>query len=58
LGAMKVPESASHLFIVNPFRGGSMSKLFSTHPPTVDRVKRLRELESQWRETIKKQQLD
>ncbi|HCG90448.1 MAG TPA: protease HtpX [Dehalococcoidia bacterium] len=57
-GAMKVPESASHLFIVNPFRGSSMSKLFSTHPPTEVRVKRLRELESEWRETIKKQQSD
>jgi heat shock protein HtpX len=34
--------ATSHLFIVNPFRGGVMTKLFSTHPPTEERVKRLR----------------
>ncbi len=32
--------STSSLFIVNPFRGG-MAGLFSTHPPTEERVKRL-----------------
>ena len=31
----------SHLFIVNPFRGKSMARLFSTHPSTEERVNRL-----------------
>ncbi|MBT8382438.1 MAG: zinc metalloprotease HtpX, partial [Ignavibacteria bacterium] len=34
------PASA-HMFIVNPLRGGGISKLFSTHPPTEERIKRL-----------------
>ncbi|MCD6503457.1 MAG: zinc metalloprotease HtpX [Euryarchaeota archaeon] len=36
--------ATSHLFIVNPFRKGSLVTLFSTHPPTEDRIKRLYEL--------------
>ena len=39
---MKVAEPASHLFIVNPLRGNTMSKLFSTHPPVSERARRLR----------------
>jgi heat shock protein HtpX len=34
----------AHLFIVNPLRGGGVSSLFSTHPATADRVRRLREI--------------
>ena len=38
---MKVAEGASHLFIVNPLRGAALANLFSTHPPTAERVRRL-----------------
>ena len=41
---MKVPEGAAALFIVNPLRGKSMGNLFSTHPPTAERVARLRSM--------------
>ena len=34
------PQTA-HLFIVNPFRPSAIAKLFSTHPPVEERVKRL-----------------
>ncbi|MDQ3991119.1 MAG: zinc metalloprotease HtpX [Actinomycetota bacterium] len=34
----------AHLFIVNPLRGRQRSSLFSTHPPTAERVRRLMDL--------------
>ncbi len=41
---MKVAEGASHLFIVNPLRRANMTKLFSTHPPMEERIKRLQSI--------------
>ncbi|GAB05978.1 zinc metalloprotease HtpX [Gordonia amarae] len=37
-------QSQSHLMIENPFRGGGMSRMFSTHPPTAERIARLQEM--------------
>jgi heat shock protein HtpX len=33
--------ATAHLFIVNPFTGGGLSNLFSTHPSTQERIERL-----------------
>jgi heat shock protein HtpX len=33
--------ATAHLFIINPFTGGGLAKLFSTHPPTEERIARL-----------------
>jgi heat shock protein HtpX len=36
--------ATAHMFIVHPFRGGGLTKMFSTHPPTEERVARLLEM--------------
>lgn len=41
-----VNPSTAHMFIVNPLKGGGIAKLFSTHPPVEDRIKRLQEISS------------
>ncbi|WP_300155190.1 zinc metalloprotease HtpX [Solidesulfovibrio sp.] len=46
--AHRIPMNANpatdNMFIVNPFAGMSMASLFSTHPPTEERIRRLREM--------------
>jgi heat shock protein HtpX len=37
---LETPATA-HLFIVNPLSGGGLSRLFSTHPPIEERIRRL-----------------
>lgn len=37
----KQNTSMAHMWISNPLAGGSMSKLFTTHPPIPDRIRRL-----------------
>ena len=44
---MNVNPATSHMFIVNPLSGisgGGIAKLFSTHPPTEERVARLMDI--------------
>jgi len=36
-----VNPATAHLFIIKPFSGQSMMRLFSTHPSTEDRIVRL-----------------
>ncbi|HEY1269586.1 MAG TPA: zinc metalloprotease HtpX [Candidatus Binatia bacterium] len=44
-GAAQTPMEANpataHMFIVNPLTGGGLMKLFSTHPPMEERIRRL-----------------
>ena len=40
----RASETTSHMFIVNPFSGKSLMKLFSTHPPIEERIRRLQEM--------------
>ena len=41
------------LYLVNPFGDDRLSVMFRTHPPIGDRVRRLRDLDSDWRETLR-----
>jgi heat shock protein HtpX len=45
IGVARVPMDASpataHMFIVNPFTGGGIARMFSTHPSTEERIARL-----------------
>jgi Zn-dependent protease with chaperone function len=36
--------ATAHLFIVNPFSAAGLASLFSTHPSTQERIKRLQEM--------------
>lgn len=41
---MDAPPATAHMYIMKPFGGGGMMKLFSTHPPTEERVAALQRL--------------
>jgi heat shock protein HtpX len=47
-GVAKVPldadPSTAHMFILNPFSGGGLMRIFSTHPATEQRIARLEEM--------------
>jgi heat shock protein HtpX len=42
---LDVPQTQSSLFIVAPFTGEKASRLFMTHPPIEERIRRLMEME-------------
>ena len=60
--AMEVNNAVAHLYIVNPLKGkhsgdhqvsalgggGGISRMFSTHPPIAERVRRLRSMRGDW----------
>lgn len=43
---LDVSPSTAHLFIVNPLSGDGLMRLFSTHPPLEERIRRLEQMEA------------
>jgi heat shock protein HtpX len=41
------------LYTINPFESTGLAAMFATHPPTEERVGRLRELDPDWREKLR-----
>lgn len=41
----RASQATAHLFLANPLRSRSFSKLFATHPPLEDRINKLRGME-------------
>ncbi len=41
---MQADPSTAHLFIIQPFTGQWFAQIFSTHPSTEDRIKRLQQM--------------
>jgi heat shock protein HtpX len=41
---MQASPATAHMFIIKPFGGGAMMRLFSTHPSTEERIARLQQL--------------
>jgi heat shock protein HtpX len=50
-GVQRIPmddatPATAHLFILNPFSGGGIARMFSTHPSTEERIARLQAMKS------------
>ncbi len=41
---MDASPATAHMFIIKPFSGQALTRMFSTHPPTEERIARLREM--------------
>jgi heat shock protein HtpX len=48
LTPMQVNPATAHMYIVNPLSGQTLAGLFATHPPTEQRVAKLRQLASDY----------
>lgn len=47
--AAEAHPATAHMFIINPLKGRQLAQLFSTHPPTEERIRRLEAMAGQRR---------
>jgi heat shock protein HtpX len=53
LVSFQASPATEPLYTINPFAEEGLAKLFVTHPPVAERVRRLRELDPDWREKLR-----
>jgi len=53
LVAFEASPATEPLYTLNPFAEEGLARMFVTHPPIGERVKRLRELDPDWREKLR-----
>jgi heat shock protein HtpX len=53
LVAFEASPATEPLYTTNPFAEEGLAALFSSHPPVGERVRRLRELDPEWRERLR-----
>ena len=53
LVSFQASPATEPLYTINPFAEEGLAKLFVTHPPVGERVRRLRELDPDWREKLR-----
>jgi len=53
LVSFEASPATEPLYTINPFAEEGLAKLFVTHPPVGERVRRLRELDPDWREKLR-----
>ena len=53
LVAFQASPATEPLYTVNPFAHEDLAALFVTHPAIGERVRRLRELDPEWREKLR-----
>ena len=53
LVAFEASPATEPLYTTNPFEEEGLAALFVTHPPLGERVRRLRELDPDWREKLR-----
>jgi heat shock protein HtpX len=53
LVSFQASPATEPLYVTNPFAEEGLARLFVTHPPLGERVRRLRELDPEWREKLR-----
>jgi heat shock protein HtpX len=53
LVSFRASPTTEPIYTVNPFDAAGLAAMFQTHPPIGERVRRLRDLDPEWREKLR-----